>query len=77
MLLYTIRALLLINPFCRSDSVCVRRARVPPDRVSWAGRTVHYILVAAVGSEISPSSEEGETARAASKGPSNDSRYWT
>ena len=68
---------LLINPVCRADSVCVRRLRVPPDRVSWADRTVRYILVAAVGSGISPSSEEGETAIAASKGPSNDSCYQT
>ena len=54
----------------------MRRLRVHPDRVSWADRTVCYILVAAVGSGISPS-EEGETAIAASEGPSNDSRYWT
>ena len=37
---------LLINPVCRGDSVCVRRPRAPPDRVSWTDRTVRYILVA-------------------------------
>ena len=68
---------LLINPVCRGDSVCMFCPRVPPDRVSWADRTVRYILVAAVGSGISPSSEEGETAIAASEGPSNDSCYRT
>ena len=68
--------LLLINLVSHGDSVCVRRPRVPPDRVSSADRTVRYILVAAVGSGISPS-EEKETVITMSEGPSNDSYYRT